>query len=67
VSPGRPIPRRLGVDPLEHPLEVGAGERPLERVGDLAVAAAEGEQALCELLQGAEVVRVSALRWTIEK
>ena len=62
----RLIAGRLGINALEHPLEIGARERPLERASDLAVAAAEGEQALGELLQGGEV-GVSALRWTIEK
>jgi hypothetical protein len=45
------------IDLREHQLELGARESPLERAGDLPVAAAEGEQALGELVQGAEVIR----------
>lgn len=40
----------------EEAVEVLAGERPLERCGDLLVAAPEGEQALLEDLQVVEVV-----------
>jgi hypothetical protein len=54
VSPSGFV-RRPGVDSLQHPLEVGPRERPLEWAGDLAVASTEGEQPLGEFLQRAEV------------
>src|SRR5215216_3483861 len=58
VSPAALLPSRLrGVDTVEHPLEVGARECPLERTGDPPIALAEGEQPLAELVQRAEVVR----------
>jgi hypothetical protein len=33
----------VSLDPGEQAVEVGAGERPLERLGDLAVVVAEAE------------------------
>jgi len=54
-------------DPGEHAIEIGPGEGPLERPGDLGVADLEAKQALAELLEEPKSFGVSALRWTIEK
>ena len=43
------------------------GELPLERRGDLLVAAAEREQMLLERVEVGEVVGRETLRWTTEK
>ena len=44
------------VEPVGEAVEVGAGELPLERRGDLFVAAAEGEQPRFERIEVGEVV-----------
>jgi hypothetical protein len=41
----------VSVDPDEESVEVGAGEGPLERPGDLAVVLAEAEQPLGERVE----------------
>ena len=44
------------VDSGGEPVEVGSGERPLERVGDLAVVVGEAEQPFGERVERGEVV-----------
>jgi hypothetical protein len=44
-------------DFVDHGVELGAGERPLERFGEGAVVLAEVEQMLSELVEVAEAVR----------
>ena len=51
----------------EDAVEVGAGEGPLERLGDLAVVLAEGRQALGERVETSRCRGVSALRCRLEK
>ena len=53
-------------EPVEHSLEVFAGELPLEWLGDLLVAAAEGQQRLLEREIG-KLLGCSTLRWATEK
>jgi hypothetical protein len=49
------------VESLEQPVEVAAGELPLERGGDLLVVAAEGQQVVLERVEVFEVVGLQRL------
>ena len=55
------------VQPAKEPVEVGAGEAPVERRGRLLIATLEGEQTVLDLGEVGEVVGVSTLRWITEK
>jgi hypothetical protein len=55
------------VESLGDAVEVGAGELPLERLGDLLIAASEREQLLLERVEAGKSLGVRTLRWTIEK
>ena len=57
----------MGLDSGEEPVEVCAGEGPLERLRDLPVVVAEAEEPLGERVERAKSFGLSALRWTIEK
>jgi hypothetical protein len=51
----------------QEPVEVSAGELPVERPGGGVVVLLEGEDLPGEAIQVPEVVGVSSLRWMTEK
>jgi hypothetical protein len=55
------------VESAKQPVEVNAGEAPVERHGGPLVAALEAEQPLLDLGEVQEVVGVRTLRCTMEK
>jgi hypothetical protein len=57
----------VGGEAFEEEVEVGLGELPLERGGDLLVVVVEGEQRGLGFGEAAEVVGVRILRWMTEK
>jgi len=57
----------VGFDPAQQVAEVGAGELPGERPGDLVVAGLERGEAVADLVQEAKSLGVRTLRWTTEK
>ncbi len=57
----------VGGDTLEEPVEVGAGEAPVERGGGGVVAILEGEYPCGEGVEIGQVVGVSTLRCSMEK
>src|SRR5260221_7949483 len=61
TSTGERLPWFVGGEALEQEVEVGRGELPLERGGDLLVVILEGQQRCCCLGEAAEVVRAEDL------
>jgi hypothetical protein len=58
----------VGGDAVEEPVEVGAGERPVERCGGGVVAILEGEYPFGEgASRSVRSLGVSTLRWRMEK